>query len=121
MRHLKIIKHRKFDGMIITGAPVEKMDFDAGELLGRTYRRLWSGLKHILRQHFISAGRHRRDYIIITGLKKVQLEKKLSGVYRHHVMNKKEPLVRGFDDFFMAPHSRYTEGLPGGYFKLIRN
>lgn len=43
------------------------------------------------------------------GVKKVQLEKKLSGIYRHHVMNKKEPLVRGFDDFFMAPHSRYTE------------
>ena len=37
------------------------------------------------------------------------LDKKLSGVYRHHVMNKREPLVRGFDDFFMAPHSRYTE------------
>ena len=37
------------------------------------------------------------------------LEKKLSGVYRHKVMNRKEPLVRGFDDFFMAPHSRYTQ------------
>ena len=43
------------------------------------------------------------------GVKKVLLDKKLSGVYRHHVMNKREPLVRGFDDFFMAPHSRYTE------------
>ena len=43
------------------------------------------------------------------GIKKVLLDEKLSGVYKHHVLNRKEPLVRGFDDFFMAPHSRYTE------------
>ena len=43
------------------------------------------------------------------GIKKVMLDKKLSGVYSHKVMNRKEPLVRGFDDLFMAPHSRYTE------------
>ena len=43
------------------------------------------------------------------GIKKELLPKKLSGVYKHRVMNRKEPLVRGFDDVFMAPHSRYTE------------
>ena len=43
------------------------------------------------------------------GVRKVEFEKKLSGIYKHKVMNRKEPLVRGFDDIFMAPHSRYTE------------
>ena len=43
------------------------------------------------------------------GIKKELLPKKLSGVYKHRVMNRKEPLVRGFDDVFMAPHSRYTQ------------
>ena len=43
------------------------------------------------------------------GIKKSLLDHKLSGVYRHHVLNRKEPLVRGFDDYFYAPHSRYTE------------
>ena len=43
------------------------------------------------------------------GLKKYMLEKKMFGVYEHRVMNRKVPLVRGFDDYFMAPHSRHTE------------
>ena len=43
------------------------------------------------------------------GIKKELLPRKLSGVYKHIVMNRKEPLVRGFDDVFMAPHSRYTQ------------
>ena len=43
------------------------------------------------------------------GLKKHLLDKKVFGVFEHHVMNRKVPLVRGFDDYFMAPHSRHTE------------
>ena len=111
------IKHRKFDGMIITGAPVEKMDFDEVNYWESNDLRLWSGLKHILRQHFISAGRQQAGSYYHYGVKKVQLEKKLSGIYRHHVMNKKEPLVRGFDDFFTGTAFTLYGNLPGGYFK----
>ena len=102
------IKHRKFDGMIITGAPVEKMNFDEVNYWKELSLIMeWSKTHITSTLHICWAAQAGLYYHY--GVKKVQLEKKLSGIYRHHVMNKKEPLVRGFDDFFMAPHSRYTE------------
>ena len=102
------IKHRKFDGMIITGAPVEKMNFDEVNYWKELSQIMeWSKTHITSTLHICWAAQAGLYYHY--GVKKVQLEKKLSGIYRHHVMNKKEPLVRGFDDFFMAPHSRYTE------------
>ena len=104
----KDIKNRKFDGMIITGAPVEKMNFDEVNYWKELSQIMeWSKTHITSTLHICWAAQAGLYYHY--GVKKVQLEKKLSGIYRHHVMNKKEPLVRGFDDFFMAPHSRYTE------------
>lgn len=102
------IKHKKYDGMIITGAPVEKMDFEDVNYWEELTRIMkWSD-KHCTSTLHICWGAQAGLYYHY-GIHKVQLEKKLSGLYKHEVKNRKEPLVRGFDDYFYAPHSRYTE------------
>ena len=102
------IKNNNYDGMIITGAPVEKLEFEEvnswDELI--TVKE-WSK-KHVTSTIHICWGAQAGLYYHY-GIKKELLPKKLSGVYKHRVMNRKEPLVRGFDDVFMAPHSRYTQ------------
>lgn len=102
------IKNEKYDGLIITGAPVEQLDFEDviywKELTGIMD---WSKNNVTSTLHICwgaQAGLYYRY-----GIRKTNLEKKLSGVYLHHVMNRRVPLVRGFDDYFYAPHSRYTE------------
>lgn len=102
------IKDQKFDGFIITGAPVEQMPFEEVDY--------WEELKEIMEwttTHVTStlhlcwgaqAGLYHHY-----GIDKVQLKSKLFGVFRHKVMNRKIPLVRGFDDVFYAPHSRHTD------------
>ncbi len=88
------IKHRKFDGMIITGAPVEKMNFDEVNYWKELSQIMeWSKTHITSTLHICWAAQAGLYYHY--GVKKVQLEKKLSGIYRHHVMNKKEPLVAG--------------------------
>lgn len=101
------VKHLKYDGLIITGAPVEQMEFEEV-----TY---WEELKTIMEwskanvtsTFHICWGAQAGLYYHY-GIPKETLEKKLFGVYKHHVLNRKIPLVRGFDDVFYAPHSRYT-------------
>lgn len=101
------IKHLKFDGLIITGAPVEQMEFEEV-----TY---WEELKTIMEwsktnvtsTFHICWGAQAGLYYHY-GIPKISLEEKLFGVYKHHVLNRKIPLIRGFDDVFYAPHSRYT-------------
>lgn len=102
------IADKKYDGMIITGAPVETIAFEAVDY--------WSQLQYIFdwsRSHVTStvyicwaalAGLY-HNY----GIQKYPLDKKISGVYSHRVLNAKNPLMRGFDDIFYAPHSRYFE------------
>ena len=102
------IKKKKYDGMIITGAPVEKMEFsDVNYWDELTSIMEWSKT-HITSTLHICWGAQAGLYYHF-GVKKVLLPSKLSGVYKHKVMNRKEPLVRGFDDIFVAPHSRHTE------------
>ena len=102
------IRKCKYDGMIITGAPVEKLDFeDVNYWKELTEIMEWS-VTHITSTLHICWGAQAGLYYHY-GVQKVLLKQKLSGVYQHQVMNRKEPLVRGFDDLFMAPHSRYTE------------
>ena len=102
------IKKKKFDGMIITGAPVEKMEFEEVNYWKELAEIMEWSKTHITSTLHICWGAQAGLYYHY-GIKKVMLDKKLSGVYSHEVMNRKEPLVRGFDDLFMAPHSRYTE------------
>jgi homoserine O-succinyltransferase/O-acetyltransferase len=102
------VKHQKFDGMIITGAPIEHLEFEQVNY--------WNELKEIMdwvRHHvmstlFICWGAQAGLYHYY-GIPKYKLERKMFGVFPHTVCNPKIPLVRGFDEEFMAPHSRYTE------------
>lgn len=102
------IKKRRFDGLIITGAPVEQMEFEEVD-----YWEELVGIMDWTKSHVTStiylcwaaqAGLYHHY-----GLQKRPLEKKMFGLFWHKVMNRKIPLVRGFDDMFLAPHSRHTE------------
>ena len=102
------VKDRKFDGLIITGAPVEKLAFEEVNYWDELTTIMEWSKEHVTSTLHICWGAQAGLYYHY-GIKKVLLDEKLSGVYKHHVLNRKEPLVRGFDDFFMAPHSRYTQ------------
>ena len=102
------IKSNNYDGMIITGAPVEKLEFEEVNYWDELITVMEWSKKHVTSTIHICWGAQAGLYYHY-GIKKELLSKKLSGVYKHRVMNRKEPLVRGFDDIFMAPHSRYTQ------------
>ena len=101
------IKDQKFDGFVITGAPVEKMEFEEVDYweelctimewtktnVHSTFHICW-GAQAALYYHF--------------GIQKHPLPEKLSGVYKHRVVYKNPMLMRGFDEEFYVPHSRYT-------------
>ncbi|SFH52105.1 homoserine O-succinyltransferase [Tindallia magadiensis] len=102
------IKDEKFDGMIVTGAPVEKLEFD------EVY--YWEELKNILewkRTHvfstiFICWAAQAAMYHYF-GVPKHSVDKKIFGVFNHKVLTSNHRLVKGFDDIVWAPHSRHTE------------
>ena len=102
------IKNNNYDGMIFTGAPVEKLEFEEVNYWDELITVMEWSKKHVTSTIHICWGAQAGLYYHY-GIKKELLPKKLSGVYKHRVMNRKEPLVRGFDDVFMAPHSRYTQ------------
>lgn len=102
------IKNNNYDGMIITGAPVEKLEFEEVNYWDELITVMEWSKKYVTSTIHICWGAQAGLYYHY-GIKKELLPKKLSGVYKHRVMNRKEPLVRGFDDVFMAPHSRYTQ------------
>ncbi|HBZ53748.1 MAG TPA: homoserine O-succinyltransferase [Eubacterium sp.] len=101
------IKDKKYDGMIITGAPVEKLKFEEVDY--------WEELKTIMEwtNTHVTSTLHlcwgaQAGLYYHYGIGKHLLKKKVFGIYEHKVLNRKVPLVRGFDDVFLAPHSRYT-------------
>lgn len=97
-----------FDGMIITGAPIELIDFAEVNYWEELCRIMEWSKKHVTSTLHICWGAQAGLYYHF-GLKKYELPKKMFGVFRHEVLLPKEPLLRGFDDSFFAPHSRYTE------------
>ena len=101
------LKKRKFDGMIITGAPVEQIPFEEVDYWAELCEIMDWAKTHVTSTFHICWGAQAGLYYHY-GLKKGLLPKKLFGVYRHKVMNRKNPLVRGFDDYFLIPHSRHT-------------
>ena len=104
------VKSKRYDGMIITGAPVENLEF---EEVG-----YWDELRDIMKwtrtnvhsTFHICWGAQAGLYYHY-GIKKYSLPKKLSGIYPHKILKPRSPLFRGIDDEFFAPHSRYTEVL----------
>ncbi len=101
------VKNRNFDGMIITGAPVENMPFEDVEYWHELTEIMEWTKTHVTSTLHICWGAQAALYYHY-GIKKYPLEKKLFGVFEHRVDYKKSILFRGFDDIFSAPHSRHT-------------
>lgn len=102
------VKDEKFDGLIITGAPVEQIPFEEVDYWEELCRIMDWSKSNVTSTLHICWGAQAGLYYHF-GLQKKSLDKKISGIFEHRVRNRKEPLVRGFDDYFYAPHSRYTE------------
>ncbi len=102
------IENEKFDGMIITGAPVENMVFEEVDYWDELTSVMEWSKSHVTSTLHICWGAQAGLYYHY-GIKKHRLEKKMSGVFEHRVQKKKNKLVRGFDETFFAPHSRHTE------------
>jgi homoserine O-succinyltransferase len=101
------VKNRKFDGLIITGAPVEQMEFTEVAYWDELVQIMEWSKTHVTSTLHICWGAQAALYYHY-GIPKIPLERKLFGLFRHRVMNRREPLVRGFDDEFYMPHSRHT-------------
>lgn len=106
-RRFDDIKDQKFDGMIITGAPVEQMEFEDVEYWDELCEIMEWSKTHVHSTFHICWGAQAGLYYHY-GIKKYPLGKKLFGVFRHKVEYKRSILFRGFDDAFMIPHSRHT-------------
>ncbi len=102
------IKNRRFDGLIITGAPVERLDFESVDYWDELCAIMEWSRTNVYSTFYICWGAQAGAYYHY-GIPKYEREEKLSGVFNHHVVKPSSPLVRGFDDVFGAPHSRYTE------------
>lgn len=102
------VKHKKYDGLIITGAPVELIEFEAVDYWGKLCEVLEWSKSNVTNTLHICWGAQAGLYYHY-GIKKYPLPKKAFGVFDHFITDRKHPLVRGFDDIFPAPHSRYTE------------
>lgn len=101
------IKDRNLDGLIITGAPVELMEFEEVDYWPELVEIMEWTKTHVTCTFHLCWGAQAGLYYHY-GIKKECLDRKMFGVYEHRVQNRKIPLVRGFDDLFMAPHSRHT-------------
>ena len=101
------LKDHKFDGLIITGAPVEQIPFEEVDYWPELCEIMRWSKTHVTSTLHICWGAQAGLYYHF-GLDKVLLPEKLFGVYQHRVLNRKVPLVRGFDDVFCIPHSRHT-------------
>ena len=101
------LKHRKFDGMVITGAPVEHLDFEDVNYWEELCRIMEWSKTHVHSTFHICWAAQAGLYYHY-GIQKKQLPEKLFGVFPHHADYKRSILLRGFDDEFWVPHSRHT-------------
>lgn len=102
------IKHEYFDGMILTGAPVEQMPFEEVDYWPELCDIFEWCKTHVYSNMFICWGAQAALYYF-HGVNKHLLDQKVFGVFEHNVIRPHNPLVRGFDSVFYAPHSRHTE------------
>lgn len=101
------IREEYFDGMIITGAPVEHMNFEDVDYWEEVCQIMEWSKKNVYSTFHICWGAQAGMYYHY-GIPKYDLPEKLSGIYVHRIMNIFHPLMRGFDDKILIPHSRYT-------------
>ena len=101
------IKNNRYDGLIITGAPVEHLRFEQVDYWNDLMAVMAWSKTNVTNTMHVCWGAQAGLYYHY-GIDKYPLPKKLFGVFEHHVTDKKMPLFRGFDDVFLVPHSRYT-------------
>ncbi len=101
------VKQKRYDGMIITGAPVENLDFEEVDYW-RELCEIMEWTKTNVHSTFHICWGAQAGLYYHYGIKKHTLPRKLSGVYSHSILKPQSPFFRGFDDEFYAPHSRYT-------------
>lgn len=101
------VKSERFDGMIITGAPVEQMEFEEVEYYPELCEIMEWTKSHVHSTFHICWGAQAGLYYHY-GIKKYPVENKIFGVFKHRVTYKNSILFRGFDDSFMVPQSRHT-------------
>lgn len=102
------VRHEKFDGLIITGAPVEQMEFEAVDYWPELTRIMDWAETNVFANFYICWGAQAALYHRY-GVPKYPLSAKMFGVFEHQTLLPTEKLLRGFDDIFLAPHSRHTE------------
>lgn len=107
-QYFEDIKNKKFDGLIITGAPVEHLNFDDVDYWNELCAIMDWSKKNVFSTFHICWGAQAGLYYHY-GVKKYSLEEKMFGVFEHRVVKKNVKLLRGFDNIFFVPHSRYTE------------
>lgn len=101
------VKSVKFDGLIITGAPVEYLEFDKVSYWQELCEIIDWANANVFSTLYVCWGAFAGLYHSY-GIEKYPLSVKISGVYRHHTLIPSHPLVRGFDEYFNAPHSRFS-------------
>ena len=102
------VRHQCFDGLIVTGAPVEQLPFEAVDYWEELSELLDWARTHVFSSLFICWGAQAALYRYY-GVPKHPLPEKVFGVFPHRVNVRRERIVQGFDDVFFAPHSRHTE------------
>jgi homoserine O-succinyltransferase len=102
------IENQKFDGLIITGAPIEHLEFEDVNYWDELKRIMDWSRTHVTSSMFICWGAQAGLYHF-HNVPKYNLSQKMFGIFNHSVNNRLVPLIRGFDEVFQAPHSRYTE------------
>ena len=102
------IKQNRYDGLIITGAPVENLEFECVDYWNAISEVMEWSKTNVTNTLYICWGAQAGLYHHY-GIQKYPMGKKLFGVFEHHITDNKIPLFRGFDDTFQTPHSRYTE------------
>ncbi|MBQ8867169.1 MAG: homoserine O-succinyltransferase [Bacteroidaceae bacterium] len=107
-RDFELMRDEKFDGMIITGAPVEHMDFEEVAYWDEISDIFRWARTHVTSTLYICWAAQAGLYYHY-GVPKYKLDKKMFGIFAHHTNNPLLPIFRGFDDVFYVPHSRHTE------------
>jgi homoserine O-succinyltransferase/O-acetyltransferase len=102
------IKREKFDGLIVTGAPVEQMQFEEVDYWDEL-RKIFDWAETNVESTFNICWGAQAALYHRYGIPKYDLPHKMFGVYEHRLLNATSNLLRGFDDIFLAPHSRHTE------------
>ena len=107
-RDFASMRNERFDGMIITGAPVEQLNFEEVKYWEEVSEVMLWARTHVFSTLYICWAAQAGLYLHY-GVPKYPLEKKMFGIFPHHTLVPRLPIFRGFDDVFMMPHSRHTE------------